>query len=85
VKVIMTDSTGGFDKAGSGGNNLLTRQLIGEGLVGITGEKWARHRRVIAPSFNMERVKVRTSLHFTFRDIKLVIFLINDFSLSTAV
>jgi cytochrome P450 len=54
VKVIMTDSTGGFDKAGSGGNNLLARQLIGEGLVGITGEKWARHRRVIAPSFNME-------------------------------
>jgi hypothetical protein len=38
-----------------------------------------------APSFNMERVKVRTSLHVTFPDIKLVIFLINEFSLSTAV
>jgi hypothetical protein len=65
VKVVMTDTTGAFDKAGSGGNNPLARQLIGEGLVGVTGEKWARHRRVIAPAFNMERVKVRTSLSLT--------------------
>nr|CAB3465284.1 unnamed protein product [Digitaria exilis] len=57
VKAAMTDSTGAFDKAGSGGNNPLARQLIGEGLVGLTGEAWARHRRVIAPAFNMERVK----------------------------
>ena len=59
VKAAMTDSTGAFDKAGAGGNNPLARQLIGEGLVGLTGEAWARHRRVIAPAFNMERVKVR--------------------------
>ncbi|XP_062231340.1 cytochrome P450 734A1 [Phragmites australis] len=57
VKAVLTDSTGAFDKAGSGGNNPLARQLIGEGLVGLSGEKWARHRRVIAPAFNMERVK----------------------------
>ncbi|KAL6619256.1 hypothetical protein ACP70R_034395 [Stipagrostis hirtigluma subsp. patula] len=57
VKAALTDSTGAFDKAGSGGNNPLARQLIGEGLVGLTGDKWARHRRVIAPAFNMERVK----------------------------
>ncbi|KAL6910012.1 hypothetical protein ACP4OV_001270 [Aristida adscensionis] len=57
VKAVMTDSTGSFDKAGSGGNNPLARQLVGEGLVGLTGEAWARHRRVIAPAFNMERVK----------------------------
>jgi hypothetical protein len=65
VKVVMTDTTGAFDKAGSGGNNPLARHLIGEGLVGLTGEKWARHRRVIAPAFNMERVKVRTSFSLT--------------------
>jgi len=59
VKAAMTDSTGAFDKAGAGGNNPLARQLIGEGLTGLTGETWARHRRVIAPAFNMERVKVR--------------------------
>ncbi|CAL5094871.1 unnamed protein product [Urochloa decumbens] len=57
VKAAMTDSTGAFDKAASGGNNPLARQLIGEGLVGLSGETWARHRRVIAPAFNMERVK----------------------------
>lgn len=57
AKAVLTDSTGTFDKAGSGGGNPLARQLIGEGLVGLTGEKWARHRRVIAPAFNMERVK----------------------------
>uniref|UniRef100_A0A804R7R1 Cytochrome P450 734A1 n=1 Tax=Zea mays TaxID=4577 RepID=A0A804R7R1_MAIZE len=53
----MTDSTGAFDKAASGGNNPLARQLIGEGLVGLSGETRARHRRVISPTFNMERVK----------------------------
>ncbi|WVZ98486.1 hypothetical protein U9M48_043925 [Paspalum notatum var. saurae] len=57
VKAAMTDSTGAYDKSGSGGNNPLARQLIGEGLVGLSGEKWARHRRVISPAFNMERVK----------------------------
>ncbi|TVU19328.1 hypothetical protein EJB05_35472, partial [Eragrostis curvula] len=57
VKAVMTDSTGAFDKAGAGLKNPLARQLIGEGLVGLTGENWARHRRVIAPAFNMERVK----------------------------
>lgn len=59
VKAAMTDSTGAFDKAGAGGNNPLARQLIGEGLTGLSGETWARHRRVISPAFNMERVKVR--------------------------
>ncbi|KAL5203088.1 hypothetical protein ABZP36_014040 [Zizania latifolia] len=57
VKTVLTDSTGTFGKAGPGGGNPLARQLFGEGLVGLTGEKWARHRHVIAPAFNMERVK----------------------------
>lgn len=57
VKAVLTDTTGTFGKAGPGGNNPLARQLFSEGLVGLTGEAWARHRRVIAPAFNMERVK----------------------------
>ncbi|KAL6619257.1 hypothetical protein ACP70R_034396 [Stipagrostis hirtigluma subsp. patula] len=57
VKAALADATGAFDKAGYGGTNPLARQLIGEGLVGLAGENWARHRRVIAPAFNMERVK----------------------------
>jgi hypothetical protein len=73
VKVIMTNSTGAFDKAGSGGNNPLTRQLIGDGLLGLTGEKWVCHHRVIAWHLRHPstwRVKVRTSLHVTFPDME---------------
>ena len=59
ARTVLADSTGTFDKAGSGGSgNPQARQLMGEGLVGLSGETWARHRRVIAPAFNMERVKV---------------------------
>ncbi|XP_044973877.1 cytochrome P450 734A1-like [Hordeum vulgare subsp. vulgare] len=58
AKAVLTDSTGAFEKGSTGsGNNPQSRQLIGEGLVGLTGEKWAHHRRVISPAFNMERVK----------------------------
>ncbi|XP_020188361.1 cytochrome P450 734A1 [Aegilops tauschii subsp. strangulata] len=58
AKAVLTDSTGAFEKGTTGsGNNPQARQLIGEGLVGLTGEKWAHHRRVISPAFNMERVK----------------------------
>uniref|UniRef100_M8BLL8 Secologanin synthase n=1 Tax=Aegilops tauschii TaxID=37682 RepID=M8BLL8_AEGTA len=60
AKAVLTDSTGTFRK-GSGSNvNPLSRQPLGEGLVALTGEKWAHHRRVISPAFNMERIKVAT-------------------------
>ncbi|URE09395.1 Cytochrome P450 [Musa troglodytarum] len=35
----------------------LVRQLEGEGLVSLRGEKWAHHRRVLAPTFHMENLK----------------------------
>ncbi|KQK06320.1 hypothetical protein BRADI_2g25710v3, partial [Brachypodium distachyon] len=57
AKAALTDATGAFEKGSPGGGNPLARQLIGEGLVGLTGEKWAHHRRIIAPAFNMERIK----------------------------
>ncbi|XP_020593039.1 cytochrome P450 734A6-like, partial [Phalaenopsis equestris] len=54
VRAAMTDTSGTIDKpafvAGS-------RELFGEGLVGLTGEKWARHRRIVGPAFSLERVK----------------------------
>ncbi|XP_073354270.1 cytochrome P450 734A6-like [Aegilops tauschii subsp. strangulata] len=38
AKAALNDSTGTFDEAGNGGSrNPLARQLIGEGLVGLTG------------------------------------------------
>ena len=36
----------------------LVRQLEGEGLVSLRGEKWAHHRKVITPTFHMDNLKV---------------------------
>ncbi|CAM0870153.1 unnamed protein product [Alopecurus aequalis] len=58
AKAVLIDSTGTFQKAGSsGGSNPLARHLVGLGLMGLNGEAWAHRRRLIAPAFNMERVK----------------------------
>lgn len=62
VKTVLLDTTGLFEKR-QGGNNPLARQLIGEGLPGLDGSKWAHHRRIIAPAFNMERVKVSVQVN----------------------
>jgi PHYB activation tagged suppressor 1 len=39
----------------------MVRQLEGEGLVSLRGEKWAHHRRVLAPTFHMDNLKVSQS------------------------
>ncbi|XP_031487374.1 cytochrome P450 734A1 [Nymphaea colorata] len=36
----------------------LVRQLEGDGLLSLKGEKWAHHRRIISPTFHMENLKV---------------------------
>lgn len=41
--------------------NPLAKQLFGSGLVGLSGDKWAVHRRITVQAFNMERVKVSPS------------------------
>lgn len=38
--------------------NPSARFLFGQGLVGLEGDKWALHRRIVNQAFNMERVKV---------------------------
>ncbi|CAA6672762.1 unnamed protein product [Spirodela intermedia] len=54
VRELVRDSGGGLDKVEF---NPQSKQLFGEGLVGLKGKKWALHRRIINPTFNMERVK----------------------------
>ncbi|KAH6778798.1 cytochrome P450 [Perilla frutescens var. hirtella] len=41
--------------------NPSSKFLLGDGLVGLEGEKWAVHRRITAQAFNMERVKETTA------------------------
>ncbi|PKA58190.1 Cytochrome P450 734A1 [Apostasia shenzhenica] len=35
----------------------LVKYLLGDGLFRLRGARWAHHRRIISPAFNMERVK----------------------------
>ncbi|PON84114.1 Cytochrome P450 [Trema orientale] len=35
----------------------LIKQLEGDGLLSLKGEKWARHRKIISPTFHMENLK----------------------------
>ncbi|XAR66939.1 hypothetical protein NMG60_11013327 [Bertholletia excelsa] len=36
----------------------LVRQLEGNGLLSLKGEKWAHHRKIITPTFHMENIKL---------------------------
>jgi PHYB activation tagged suppressor 1 len=36
----------------------LVKQLEGDGLLSLKGEKWAHHRKIITPTFHMENLKV---------------------------
>ncbi|KAB1220560.1 hypothetical protein CJ030_MR3G015813 [Morella rubra] len=54
IKEVLTNTTGAFDKIR---HNPLATLLFGEGLVGLSGEKWAIHRRITNQAFLMERVK----------------------------
>lgn len=38
----------------------LIKQLEGDGLLSLKGEKWAHHRKIMAPTFHMENLKVNT-------------------------
>lgn len=33
-------------------------KLLATGLAGYEGEKWSKHRRIINPAFNLEKLKV---------------------------
>ncbi|KAK2988741.1 hypothetical protein RJ640_021006 [Escallonia rubra] len=54
VKEVLLNSGGSFGKVEF---SPLSKLLFGEGLVGLTGEKWAVHRKITSQAFNMEIVK----------------------------
>ncbi|MQM15064.1 hypothetical protein Taro_047995 [Colocasia esculenta] len=58
ARAVMLDGGGAGSAFEKVGFNPLSKQLFGEGLVGLKGWKWAQHRRVVGPAFAMDRVKV---------------------------
>ncbi|KAJ8762404.1 hypothetical protein K2173_007564 [Erythroxylum novogranatense] len=54
LKEVLMNTPGSFDRVK---HNPQAKELFGQGLVGLTGEKWALHRRICNQAFNMERVK----------------------------
>jgi hypothetical protein len=59
IREILLSRAEHFDRYES---HPMVRQLEGEGLVSLRGEKWAHHRRVLAPTFHMDNLKVSHSL-----------------------
>ncbi|KAJ6953033.1 hypothetical protein NC652_004884 [Populus alba x Populus x berolinensis] len=53
-EVLMNTGDGSFEKAR---NNPLAKLLFGQGLIGLSGDEWAHHRRIANQAFMIERVK----------------------------
>ncbi|XP_004291890.1 PREDICTED: cytochrome P450 734A1-like [Fragaria vesca subsp. vesca] len=54
IKEVLVNSSGSFQKIPF---TPLTKNLFGEGLVGLEGDEWAFHRRIVNQAFKTERVK----------------------------
>ena len=55
VKQVLAERTGLFPKNYLNAN---LEVLLGNGLVLVNGEDWKRHRKVVHPAFNLEKLKV---------------------------
>ncbi|CAA6657559.1 unnamed protein product [Spirodela intermedia] len=55
---VVMDAGGGLEK----GSSTPGEAAVRDGLAGLKGKKWALHRRIINPTFNMERVKKKIEL-----------------------
>jgi hypothetical protein len=63
VKQVLFDRNGLYPK--NIGNPHIAR-LLGKGLVLTDGDDWKRHRKVVYPAFNMDKLKVCTIDIFVF-------------------
>lgn len=59
VKEVLVNNRSGYGKVPY---NPQSKLLFGQGLVGLQGDQWTFHRRIINLAFNMEFVKVSESL-----------------------
>ncbi|CAI9090830.1 OLC1v1025691C1 [Oldenlandia corymbosa var. corymbosa] len=61
IREILTSKAEFYEKSEA---HPLIRQVEGDGLLSLKGEKWAHHRKIITPTFHMGNLKVRKT---TFR------------------
>ncbi|KAB8106510.1 hypothetical protein EE612_040883 [Oryza sativa] len=57
VRQVLSDRTGMYPKNVS---NPYFARLLGKGLVLTDGDEWKRHRKVVHPAFNMDKLKMMT-------------------------
>jgi cytochrome P450 family 709 len=57
VQQVLSDRNGLYPK-----NTVIPHiaRLLGNGLVLTNGDEWKRHRKVVHPAFDMDKLKVRT-------------------------
>ncbi|KAJ4754633.1 Cytochrome P450 72A14 [Rhynchospora pubera] len=54
LREVLSNKLGHFEKLKGG----LMGRLLANGLLTRDGEKWAKHRRILNPAFNVEKLKV---------------------------
>ncbi|KAJ8751411.1 hypothetical protein K2173_016616 [Erythroxylum novogranatense] len=55
IREIFTSKSDCYEKVEA---HPLIKQLEGDGLLSLKGEKWAHHRKIITPTFHMENLKL---------------------------
>jgi hypothetical protein len=58
AKDVMSNKFGHFEKM----KFPALSKLLAEGLASIEGDKWAKHRRILNPAFQLEKVKVSRNM-----------------------
>ncbi|XP_024529980.1 cytokinin hydroxylase [Selaginella moellendorffii] len=66
VREVLSKKFSHFDK--SEARLRFTNLFLGRGLASVTGEEWSHHRRLVAPAFFHERIKVFLILLYTEND-----------------